>query len=108
MTRTKWKDVLEHAKFFAKHDYLEGIEPGSWEKKNAIEDSLKMNDIWSKLMGYKGTDEEHDIMEFFIEEYNKELERLWNEYDKETDKSTDLCPDCNVYCTKRFIDGRCE
>ncbi len=24
------------------------------------------------------------------------------------DKETDLCPDCNVYCEKRFIDGRCE
>lgn len=20
----------------------------------------------------------------------------------------DLCPDCKVYCTKRFVDGRCE
>lgn len=79
MTRTKWQDVLEHAKYFAEKDYLEGIEPGSWKKKNAIrdlEDSLRMNSIWDK---YKGTDEEHDVMKFFIEEYNKELERLWNE-----------------------------
>ena len=22
--------------------------------------------------------------------------------------SPDYCPDCNVYCVKRFIDGRCE
>lgn len=22
--------------------------------------------------------------------------------------SSDLCPDCKVYCEKRFIDGRCE
>jgi hypothetical protein len=28
--------------------------------------------------------------------------------DEETDKAVDLCPDCKVYCTKRFIDGRCE
>ena len=28
--------------------------------------------------------------------------------DEETDKSVDLCPNCKVYCTKRFIDGRCE
>lgn len=28
--------------------------------------------------------------------------------DKETDKSVDLCPNCKVYCIKRFIDGRCE
>lgn len=107
MTITKWQDVLEHARYFAEYDYLEGIESGSWEKENAmrdLEDSLKMNDIWSK---YKGTDEEYDVMEFFIEEYNKELERLWNEYDKETDK-VNLCPDCKVYCEKRFIDGRCE
>lgn len=79
MTRTKWEDVLQHAQMFAEIDYLEGIEPGSWEKKNAIrglEDHLKMNSIWSK---YKGTDEEFDAMQFFIKEYNKELERLWNE-----------------------------
>jgi len=28
--------------------------------------------------------------------------------DEETDKSVDLCPNCKVYCIKRFIDGRCE
>ena len=56
-----------------------GIEPGSWEAKNAIrelEDSLRMNSIWSK---YEGTDEEYDVLKYFIDEYNKELERLWNE-----------------------------
>jgi hypothetical protein len=78
MTR-KWQDVLEHARYFAKNDYIAGIEPGSWEKKGAVrelEDALRMNSIWDK---YKGTDEEFDVMEFFIKEYNKELERLWNE-----------------------------
>lgn len=25
-----------------------------------------------------------------------------------TDEEIDLCPGCNVYCLKRFIDGRCE
>ena len=29
-------------------------------------------------------------------------------YDKETDNTVDLCPECKVYCVKRFIDGRCE
>ena len=24
------------------------------------------------------------------------------------DEETDLCPNCKVYCIKRFIDGRCE
>ena len=23
-------------------------------------------------------------------------------------RAVDLCPDCKVYCEKRFIDGRCE
>ncbi len=73
-TNTKWQDVLEHAKYFAMQDWLEGIKPGSWEKKNAtrdLEDHLRMNNtIWDK---YKGTDEEHDVMKFFIKEYNKEL-----------------------------------
>ena len=79
MRRTKWQDVLEHAKYFAEKDYLEGIEPGSWEKKNAmrdLEDHLRLNSIWTK---YEGTDEEDEVMKYFIEEYNKELEKLWNE-----------------------------
>ena len=81
MTRTKWQDVLEHARYFAKMDWLEGIKPESWKEKNAmreLEDHLRLNSIWTK---YEGTDEEKEI---------------------------DLCPDCNVYCLKRFIDGRCE
>lgn len=79
MTRTKWQDVLEHAKYFAENDYLQGIEPGSWEKKNAmrdLEDHLRLNSIWTK---YEGTDEEDEVMKYFIEEYNKELKKLWNE-----------------------------
>lgn len=31
-----------------------------------------------------------------------------NELDVEKKKAENLCPDCNVYCEKRFIDGRCE
>ena len=27
---------------------------------------------------------------------------------EEKNKPVNLCPDCNVYCLKRFIDGRCE
>lgn len=27
---------------------------------------------------------------------------------KNLENNKNLCPDCNVYCTKRFIDGRCE
>jgi len=79
MTRTKWQDVLEHAKYFAKMDWLEGIEPGSWEKKNALkdlEDHLKMNTIWNK---YEGTDEEYEVLKYFVDVYNRELEGLWNE-----------------------------
>jgi len=26
----------------------------------------------------------------------------------EGQSAVDLCPDCKVYCIKRFIDGRCE
>ncbi len=26
----------------------------------------------------------------------------------EHEETDNLCPDCNVYCTKRFIDGICE
>ena len=28
--------------------------------------------------------------------------------DEEIDNTVDLCPECKVYCEKRFIDGRCE
>lgn len=75
----KWKEVLELAEYFAEVDYLSGIEPWSWEKKGAVrelEDALRMNSIWHR---YSGTDEEYDVIDFFVKEYNKELERLWNE-----------------------------
>mgnify|MGYP001481119054 CR=1 FL=1 len=29
-------------------------------------------------------------------------------YNSINDLQVDLCPNCKVYCTKRFIDGRCE
>jgi len=27
---------------------------------------------------------------------------------EETEIAIDLCPNCKVYCIKRFVDGRCE
>lgn len=37
---------------------------------------------------------EEKITEIFLDSTNEEIENL--------------CPDCKVYCEKRFIDGRCE
>ena len=44
--------------------------------KRDLEDGLRMNSIWAK---YRGTDEEYAVMQFFVNEYNKELERLYKE-----------------------------
>ena len=50
---------------------------GGKKRVKNLEDHLKMNNtIWDK---YKGTDEEYEVLKFFIDEYNKELRRLWNE-----------------------------
>jgi len=67
--------------------------------------------------GYEGHEEDVEGVEGT--ETGFELERLlsqgkwyWqinNQYEEQgTDKPVNLCPDCKVYCEKRFIDGRCE
>lgn len=30
------------------------------------------------------------------------------EDEADEDETENLCPDCKVYCNKRYIDGRCE
>lgn len=51
----------------------------------------------------------------FIEGNIKEIELAWCKISKwfkkkesNKEKLIDLCPDCKVYCEKRFVDGRCE
>ena len=40
----------------------------------------------------------------------KDSDMMWQEFCPmcEKERKVDLCPDCKVYCEKRFIDGRCE
>ena len=80
------------------------------------------NDLWNETIeaskkilagGYEGHQEDVEALEGV--ETGFELERLlsqgkwyWQLEGQSTDKLTNLCPDCNVYCSKRFVDGRCE
>ena len=66
--------------------------------------------------GYEGHQEDIDYLKGI--ETGFELERLlsqgkwyWQEDNKMNDIEevwTDYCPECNMYCKKKFIDGICE
>lgn len=59
--------------------------------------------------GYKGHEEDVEYLEGI--ETGFELEKVLSRgkwYWQIADEQVDLCPDCKVYCIKRFIDGRCE
>ena len=84
------------------------------------------NDLWEETIdaskkilegGYEGHKEDVEALEGI--ETGFELEKVlsqgkWylqinNQYEEQgTDKPVNLCPDCKVYCEKRFIDGQCE
>jgi len=76
------------------------------------------NDLWPQTIdaakkiltgGYEGHKEDVEALEGV--ETGFELERLLSRgkwYWQIADEQVDLCPDCKVYCTKRFIDGQCE
>ena len=65
--------------------------------------------------GYEGHKEDVEALEGI--ETGFELERLlsqgkwyWQLHDgyEGHEETVNLCPDCKVYCVKRFIDGQCE
>ncbi len=59
--------------------------------------------------GYEGHEEDLEYLEGI--ETGFELEKVLSQgkwYWQNSGNTENLCPDCKVYCTKRFIDGRCE
>ena len=76
------------------------------------------NDLWNETIeaakkilagGYEGHKEDVEALEGI--ETGFELEKVLSRgkwYWQIADKPVNLCPDCNVYCLKRFTDGRCE
>ena len=59
---------------------------------------------------YEGHQEDVEALEDI--ETGFELERLLSQgkwyWQLDGEETVNLCPDCRVYCEKRFIDGRCE
>ena len=78
------------------------------------------NDLWNETIevsqkllkgGYYGHDADIENLEEREIKTGFELERVLSQgkwYWQIADKPVNLCPDCSVYCVKRFIDGRCE
>ena len=38
----------------------------------------------------------------------EDSDMMWQDFCPMCEKERNLCPDCDVYCEKRYIDGRCE
>ena len=55
--------------------------------------------------GYEGHEEDVEALEGI--ETGFELERLLSQ-GKWYWQNINFCPECKIYCTKRFIDGQCE
>lgn len=65
--------------------------------KNKILEGIILNEnLKCTYCGYVLTEEDSNMM--------------WQEFCPmcEKERKVDLCPDCKVYCEKRFEDGRCE
>jgi len=96
------------------------------ELRKILVDASSGGDLWKETEvaarillagGYSGHSEDLACLEGI--EDCIELENLLSRgswYFQETDKwkekiegkNENLCPDCNVYCVKRFIDGQCD
>lgn len=80
------------------------------------------NDLWQETInaakkilagGYEGHDEDVEYLEgietgFELEKVLSQGKWYWQHEEQSTDKAVNHCPDCRVYCIKRYIDGRCE
>jgi len=65
------------------------------EKKTASYIEVSNEELHSNTRNENYIDDNYEgVKKFFAE--------------KEETENVDLCPDCSVYCVKRFIDGRCE
>ena len=76
------------------------------------------NDLWEETIdaskkilegGYEGHKEDVEALEGI--ETGFELEKVLSQgkwYWQVEEVWTDYCPECNMYCKKKFIDGICE
>lgn len=69
---------------------------------------ITMKDIAKKIVEALGVEEVdellHDIYIYGSEYFTGQLRQALISLDS----IEDYCPDCKVYCIKRYIDGRCE
>ena len=78
------------------------------------------NDLWNETIkaaqkllkgGYEGHDADIENLEEREIKTGFELEKVLSQgkwYWQVEEVWTDYCPECNMYCKKKFIDGICE
>jgi len=70
---SKWKDVEKLALHWAGIDRLDNIKPGDLNIRE-IEDKFTYNYLWRK---YWNLEERYMVLDFFVDIYKAEAERLW-------------------------------
>ena len=70
---SKWKDVEKLALYWAGIDKFDNIKPDDLNIRD-IEDKFTYNYLWRK---YWNLEERYFVLDFFVDVYNAEAERLW-------------------------------
>ena len=70
---SKWKDVEKLALHWAGIDKFDNIKPDDLNIRE-IEDKFTYNYLWRK---YWNLEERYMVLDFFVDVYNAEAERLW-------------------------------
>ena len=70
---SKWKDVEKLALYWAGIDKFDNIKPGELNIRE-LEDRFTYNYLWRK---YWNLEERYLVLDFFVDVYNAEAERLW-------------------------------
>lgn len=72
---SKWKDVETLALHWAGIDRLDNVKPGELNIRE-LEDRFTYNYLWRK---YWNLEERYLVLDFFVDVYKAEAERLWRE-----------------------------
>lgn len=72
---SKWKDVEKLALHWAGIDKFDNIKPDDLNIRE-IEDKFTYNYLWRK---YWNLEERYMVLDFFVDVYNAEAKRLWQE-----------------------------
>ena len=70
---SKWKDVEKLALYWAGIDKFDNIKPGDLNIRE-LEDKFTYNYLWRK---YWNLEERYMVLDFFVDVYKAEAERLW-------------------------------